>query len=198
VSHQAGELHGAGHWSQELQIRFGIDPAMFGEFFFARHWAGVVTGRRSIQDPLAQALVDMGSQVRVEQVLECWFEADFVPFDASFDLARRIARNGRRVVLATNQEHRRAHYLAERIGAVVPLTHVLYSADLGHQKHDRRFFAAASEELELAVNERSNVVFVDDKLANVDTARAFGWQAIHASTNGLWRKNVGQLFDLES
>jgi len=43
------------------------------------------------------------------------------------------------VVLATNQEHRRAGFLRLRLGAMMSIDDVLYSADLGVQKHEVAF-----------------------------------------------------------
>ena len=84
-------------------------------------WDDVVNGRRTVEDGLGEALARIGTTVDVESVLSCWFDADYAPIDETFDLARRAAAAGCRVVLATNQEHRRADYLHRRIGAAVPL-----------------------------------------------------------------------------
>lgn len=185
---------GAGHWSRELRERFGIDPEQLSDTFFAPSWRDVVTGHQPIEPVLARALVDMGSTVDVETVLACWFEADYVPIEPSFDLARRVARSGKRVVLATDQEHRRASHLRQNIGGAIPLAHIFYSADVGYQKRDPRFFEHASAQLDLATSERSGVVFVDDRIANVDVARSCGWHAIHATGDTTWRDEVTKLF----
>ena len=94
------------------------------------------------------------------------------------------------MVLATNQEHRRAAFLRRRLGADIELSDVIYSADLGCQKHDPTFFELASERLHLARDRRSSVLFVDDVEHNVDAARAAGWQAIHAPPGGGWIDEV--------
>jgi putative hydrolase of the HAD superfamily len=189
---------GEGPWTNELQRRFGIEPGQLHETFFQRGWADVINGRRRIEDGLAEALAQIGTTADVESVLACWFDADYVPIADTFELARRAVHAGCRVVLATNQEHRRAAYLHRRIGAAFQLERVIYSADVGHQKHDPRFFEVASDLLCLSVSERSNVVFVDDVMQNVEVARSSGWRALHAVPGQPWHDDVAKLLELPS
>ncbi len=62
----------------------------------------------------------------------------------------------------------------------MPIDDVLYSADLGVQKHEAVFFELASARLGLDAGQRGDVVFVDDVDHNVQQARRAGWQAVHA------------------
>jgi putative hydrolase of the HAD superfamily len=190
------DRHGAGHWTNDLTERFGIARAQLREAFFMRGWDDVVNGRSSIEDELGAALELLGIEVDVEAVLSCWFDADYAPIEATFELAKRAASAGCRVVLATNQEHRRAAYLSDRIGASIPLADVVYSADLGCQKHDPQFFELASERLGLTRDERATVVFVDDVPNNVEVARAAGWRAVHAPPGERWQPEVETLLGL--
>lgn len=187
---------GDGHWANEVTARFGIERIQLREAFFEPSWDDIVNGRRSVEDGLGTALKDIGATVDVESVLSCWFDADFTPFDDAFELAHRAAQAGHRVVLATNQEHRRAEYLRQRIGERVPLDAVFYSADIGYSKHDRRFFEVASERLGLAPAQRSTVIFVDDAPENVEVARSVGWSAVHAPADQPWCHEVEQLLGL--
>ncbi len=190
------DRHGEGHWTNELTARFGIERAQLRESFFMQSWDDVVNGRRTVEDGLGEALTRIGSAVDVESVLSCWFDADYAPIEETFDLARRAAAAGCGVVLATNQEHRRAAYLHQRIGATVPLERVIYSADVGCQKHDARFFETASDRLGLEADQRTSVVFVDDVMHNVEVARSSGWRAVHASADQPWRHDVAELLGL--
>ena len=184
---------GAGHWTNELHARFGITRPQLRETFFMRSWDDVINGRRPIEKALAEALQTIGSPVDVEDVLGCWFDADYGIVDDAVALARRANENGLRVVLATNQEHRRAAHLRANLGALFDLDDVIYSADLGCQKHDPAFFELASERLRVAPDRRSTVLFVDDVENNVDVARAAGWQAVHAASDGRWIEEVSAM-----
>lgn len=191
------DRNGRGHWTNELTAQFGIERAQLREAFFMQSWDDVVNGRRTIEDGLGEALAWIGAEVDVESVLSCWFDADYVPIDDTFDLARRAAADGCRVVLATNQEHRRAEYLRRRVGAAISLDGVIYSAAVGCQKHDPGFFETASDLLGLSRDQRSGVIFVDDVQDNVEMARSSGWQAVHASTDQRWRHEVAYLLGLQ-
>lgn len=76
------ERNGDGNWTNELTARFGIERAQLREAFFMSSWDDVINGRRSIEDGLGEALIEIGTTVDVESVLSCWFDADYVPIDA--------------------------------------------------------------------------------------------------------------------
>jgi len=143
-----------------------------------------------------EALSIIGADVAVEDFLPVWFEADFMPIAGAIALAGRAHDAGCRVVLATNQEHRRAGFLRLRLGAMMSIDDVLYSADLGVQKHEAAFFELASARLGLGADQRSNVVFVDDVEHNVMQARAAGWQAVHAARGVDWIPEAERLLGL--
>ena len=187
---------GTGHWTVEMERAFGITRLQFREVFFTRSWDDVVNGRRPVEDGVGEALADLGAEVAVEDFLEVWFEADFVPIDEAIELARRAGDSGCRVVLATNQEHRRSAFLRDRLGAMLPIDAVLYSADLGVQKHEPAFFELASARLGVSHDRRGDVVFVDDAAHNVEQARAAGWQAVHAEPGvppRIWVRQVERM-----
>ncbi|MCQ1781479.1 HAD-IA family hydrolase [Neorhizobium galegae] len=86
---------------------------------------------------------------------------------------------GKKVYLATNQEHVRAAYLIEVLGLGRHCDGMYYSAALGSRKPDRAFFEQVAA---LAGLQSDQLLLVDDTPANVVAARACGWNAIE------WRK----------
>ena len=84
---------------------------------------------------------------------------------------------GRPAFLATVQEHRRARYLMETLGLSRHFDAMLYSAELGAAKPDRRFFERAHARLPAASPD--DVIFLDAYMPNVEAANAFGWRARH-------------------
>jgi len=187
------DRQGDGHWTNALEARYGITRPELRAAFFMREWDDVVNGRVAIEAAMGSALMSIGSDVEVEDVLDCWFESDFAVRPSAVDLANRAAESGCRVVLATNQEHRRAAYLRTHLGAMFPIDDVIYSADLGHQKHESDFFELATRRLG---GDPSDVVFVDDVLHNVDQASAAGWRAVHAPPGEKWEPTVADLLGL--
>ncbi len=180
---------GLGSWHNEVGHRFGVDASGLSSVFFQRAWSDIVVGLLDIEPALADAIDELGWTMSVEELLACWFEADFVVDGEVVEAAKKLAERNVRLVLATNQEHRRAAFLSRRLGELLPLDQVLYSAGLGVQKHDERFFAEASNLLGI-VERRERVAFIDDDAANVATARTFGWTSeIFVKTAG-WAERL--------
>lgn len=123
-------------------------------------------------------------------------DADFVLVEPVADLARRAAAAGIEIALATNQEHRRARYLRDRLSAVISIHSFIYSADLGAQKRQPAFFELASQKLD--VKSPRQVLFVDDTKANTNQATLAGWRAIKASPDLAWIHEVEALLGLGS
>lgn len=180
---------GLGSWKRALDVRFGVDGDALHAAFFEPYWNEIIIGVRPIEPALAHALSVLRWNVSVEEVLECWFDADYVVDHEVVDAARAWSAQGAEIVLATNQEHRRVAYLRERLDVLLPIATVLYSADLGYQKRHSPFFAAASTKLGLEERLRP-VVFVDDDRANVDAARRHGWTAIYFTKHDAWREEI--------
>lgn len=182
---------GAGSWQSTLVDRFGIAHDDLREVFFARHWDDVVSGRAAIRPLLGAALLELGSAESADVVLAHWLETDFVADEAAVEAAGRWARSGVPVVLATNQEHERAAYLAARLGRLIPLSGVAHSAALGVTKDDPAFYPRARHHLGLAAD--TTVVFVDDTVENVRVSAAAGWRSVWCAGDGAWCAEVDTL-----
>jgi putative hydrolase of the HAD superfamily len=186
---------GRGHWTGELSARYGITRAQLRDSFFAPYWPEVIVGRRAIEPTLAVSLRRMGVTQSAEDVLACWFEADFVPVLEVVTAARSWAAEGVTVVLATNQEHRRVAYLRDQLDALLPVSDVLYSADLGFEKHDDRFWVLAGARLGVSDADPPPLL-VDDDLRNVETAQQCGWSGVHFTGQPGWKADVARALRL--
>ena len=172
------------HWLDSVAAELDLTAADFDPWF-ATHWVDVVTGKRAIE----AALATFAEGFDVEGFLRRWFEASSTLNDEVVEAARSWSAAGARLVLATNQEHRRAAHLREHLGAQLPLDDVFYSADFGVGKPSAKFFGFADARLDGA-----RVVFIDDARANVESARAHGWHAIHYPHDADWREQVDRYF----
>ena len=172
------------NWIDIIGGEFGLTMLDL-EPFFQNHWEPVVTGRRAVEE----ALAEFAPSLDADRFLRRWCEESTRINTEMIEAAAAWAAAGARIVLATNQEHRRAAYVKTLIGGHVELTDVFYSADLGVGKPDQRFFGAADKRLGDA-----RVVFIDDAVANVEAARAHGWHAIHYPHDRDWREQVDAYF----
>lgn len=182
---------GRGPWKSTLGERFGITPDDLGRTFFARYWSDVVVGRSAVLPGLEAAMAELGEPASAAEVLEHWLATDFVVDERAVAIVRRWALDGIPVVLATNQEHERAAYLHERLGRLVDLSGMVYSAALGVTKDDVRFYERAAAALGLA--DAVTVVFVDDSPENVATATNAGWHGVLCAEDVDWVLEVNGL-----
>ena len=183
---------GLGSWKEVFSQRFEVNADELREEFFEPFWHEIVAGMRDVVPSLAEALRRLRWDIDVEEALHCWFEADFVPNGDVVKWASDYARRGVSIAIATNQEHRRAKFLKERLAALLPLNGFVYSAQIGRIKSDPYFFIAAEQELDLPLD-KHRVVLVDDSPANVRSAQRARWNAVHFDPSLDWRARVETL-----
>jgi putative hydrolase of the HAD superfamily len=185
---------GTGSWQSVLSERYGVDPTLLDAAFFRARWPGIIIGAEAIGPALAQVIAELGWPMSVEELLACWFEADFSVDHQVAEAVRMWTAAGARLVLVTNQEHRRARYLDQRLGTLLPVSGMAYSAALGFTKDHPQFFVAASDHLGIPRHSRS-VVFVDDSPENVEVARRHGWTGIDYVKDDGWKSTITQALD---
>jgi putative hydrolase of the HAD superfamily len=165
---------GQGTWHTVVEAELGITAEQLKVAFFTPYWSEIVIGRRAIEPALRDALEALGSEATVEDVLSCWFQTDFWPNKSLVAKALEWSQRGARLAVVTNQEHRRAAYLRERLPGVLPIDLMAYSAEFGCLKDDPHFYELASTRIGT-----DDVVYLDDDLRNVQVAEAAGWTALH-------------------
>jgi putative hydrolase of the HAD superfamily len=180
---------GRGPWQVAFSQQFGVDADLLDQAYFRRAWREVIVGRDPIETTLGAAMRGLGWDIGVEDALSCWFEADFVVDPEVVEAANHWSRRGIRVVLATNQEIRRARYLEQRLATLIPLGGIACSGVLGLLKDDPAFYAQAERQLGIAPD-RTSVVFVDDTEGNVEAARRHGWKSLLFSRDSDWRQSA--------
>jgi putative hydrolase of the HAD superfamily len=186
---------GRGSWQEVLEQKYGMSAAELQSTFFEQVWPDVMVGRQPIEPALGEALASLGWPCGIEDFLAAWFEADFVLNDDVIDAALSWTAQGARLVIVTNQEHRRAAFLLERLSALLPVDALAYSAAIGCEKRAPEFLAAADVMFGTS-DAPSSVVLVDDTLSNVEAALAHGWQSIHFTAQPGWRQEVAAALTL--
>ena len=91
--------------------------------------------------------------------------------------------------MGSTEELRGAANVGQRRSKLPPPTDVVYSAALGHVKEQAAMYALAGEKLsscEICIP----LVFVDDTLANVDSARQHGWHNIASERSCSWKSSI--------
>lgn len=172
---------GGGHWSDGLNEHFDFDAACLRKHFFSKHWARVVIGQADAIPCLKQALNEIGSKATAQQVQAFWFQTDASLNRDVLDWIDRQRHTGRRVLLATNQDHDRAAYLMKVLGLEQHCDGIYHSAALGMAKPNRGFFDAIQQ---TEGKPPAQLTLIDDTAANVAAAMDAGWRAVHFTDAG--------------
>ncbi|MEM1363932.1 MAG: HAD-IA family hydrolase [Pseudomonadota bacterium] len=159
-------------WTHRLKHDLGIEPEDLVREFFAKGWNKVVTGEKALEPALADSLNRLGSKVEVGTLIDYWFEKDARLVNAVLNDCVRLRDAGFKVILTTNQEHRRAEYLMQDLGLEKVVDGIVYSAQAKAQKPDRAFFEFA---MGYTGEPPRAHLLVDDHAANVDSACRVGW-----------------------
>ncbi len=161
-----------GGWAVGMEADLGLSRAALAEHFFAVHWDDVVMGRAGLHERLGPVLAKIAPHLKSEDVAAYWFEKDAILDRALLDDLAAVRAGGTALHLATVQERLRADYLWTTLGFGARFDAMHYAADLGCGKPDPAFFAKVGERTGLAPAE---MLLIDDRLENVEAARAAGW-----------------------
>jgi putative hydrolase of the HAD superfamily len=165
-----------GGWAVDLERDLGLSREALAEHFFAIHWDDVVMGRAGLHERLAPVLARIAPHLTSERLVAYWFGKDAILDHRLLDDLERVRARGIALHLATVQEHLRADYIWTELGLRERFDAMHYAADLGCGKPDPAFFAKVAGRTGLAPGE---MLLIDDRLENVEAARAAGWGGLH-------------------
>lgn len=146
--------------------------------FFDVYWNDIVLGQAALMDHLPPVLKRIAPHLSADQFLAYWFEQDSRLNHALLENLDKVRTMGIFIYLATNQEHIRATYLMQSLRLTECVDDIYYSAQLGCKKPHPQFFHAISSASGFTPSE---LLLVDDTLANVAAAAALGWNTLHWS-----------------
>ncbi len=131
-----------------------------------------LVGKANLSVGVAKLLRDRGCGRSLEEAMRLWTEVAVDPGTRA--VVEELRTRGMRSYLASNQHRDRARYMSETLGYGELFDAEFYSCDLGHAKPSADYFRLVLEGVGLAPGE---VLFLDDKAANVEAARGIGIQA---------------------
>jgi putative hydrolase of the HAD superfamily len=178
-----------GGWAVDLERDLGLSREALAEHFFAIHWDDVVMGRAGLHERLAPVLARIAPHLTSEHLVAYWFGKDAILDDRLLGDLAEVRARGIALHLATVQEHLRADYIWTELGFRERFDAMHYAADLGCGKPDPAFFAKVAGRTGLAPGE---MLLIDDRLENVEAARAAGWGGLHWTGE----RRLGDLLEL--
>lgn len=132
-------------------------------------------GEGDFFDHLEAHLAAYDVDVAVEELFTAvWTSIELVP--SSIELVHRLRAAGYGVHLGTNQERHRAAYMRTELGYDDLFDVSCYSHELGALKPEPAYFERAVGRIGA---DPATVLFVDDRLDNVESARSVGLVGVH-------------------
>lgn len=163
-----------GGWFERLRPWLGDRS----EEFIKQSWIDEVPclrGEGDFFDHLERHLAAYDVDVPVRELFDAvWTSIELVP--SSIELVHRLRAAGYGVHLGTNQERHRAAYMRTTLGFDELFDVSCYSWELGAVKTEASYFEQA---VALISAEPGEIVFVDDRIENVETARTVGLAGVH-------------------
>ena len=145
------------------------------EGFLAEAFAAekaTLTGQARWVDVLRDLMRRWDIEDAYEDALAVWLTIE--PVVESRELLEKVRASGVPCYLATNQDIRRGTFMHENLGYADILDGAFYSYELGLAKPDPAYFEEIARRLDLPAGD---VLFVDDNVANVESARSVGMRA---------------------
>ena len=143
--------------------------------FFDGPFKDCLVGKADLKEVVAPYLEEWGWKDGVDNFLEYWFSAEHSIDQDLIDYIGEYRKNGIKCVMATNQEKYRAEYIFNKIGFVNSFDKMYVSAHLGHKKTSIYFFRKLFEDL--GDIKKDEILFWDDDIDNINTAKEFGINA---------------------
>jgi len=168
-------------WQDLLQPKMGIEPKSFARFVFGDDFWPVMRGEKDVLDHLHDWKAHSGYQGDVTDVLQFWFDEDAKPCPDMLGLMDRVRNAGLRQVIATNNEHRRSHYIEHDMGFGARVETVFSSGRMKVAKPDEGYFRHIEDAMGLKPDQ---MMLVDDYAENIEAAEACGWHVHHFPENG--------------
>jgi len=167
-----------GRWDKHIERDLGLKPALLQERFFKAHWKHIEIGNAdlfAVLDEVWPSLECAGCTPRA--FVDYWLSNDSNMDTGVIAQVDAWRANGGKAFLATVQEHHRAKHIWEALGLSNHFDGIIYSADIGAKKPHADFYERALAKL--PVSSPAELIFLDDRLDNVEAARSAGWRASH-------------------
>ena len=163
---------GTYRWQRIVAEELGINALSMARAVFGRDKRALFTGQEDVLDRLADWARAEGTDANPEDILELWFEHDHTPDPDLGRIVETLAQGGLVQVILTNNEARRARWIAQDAGWADRVDAIFASGETGVMKPDAEAFARVEAALDMAPHE---LLLIDDSPRNVEAAEKRGW-----------------------
>jgi putative hydrolase of the HAD superfamily len=160
-------------FARYLEREHGITPEMT-RLFFRGIFDDCLVGKADLKDVLPPFLQEWGWGGSLDEFVSSWIETEDAVDDRVIKVVRTLRSSGLTCCLATSQEQYRAQYMKTTMGFAAIFDRLFFSCELGCQKPDPAYYELIERDLGM---EGKKILFWDDSVRNVESARKQGWNA---------------------
>jgi len=157
-------------WLDQMEADLGYCSKTFMEQVIG-DFGPVMAGQECLLDRLAPWLDHVGHDGNAEEFTNYWFNLDRYPDPIMHDVLERAAKAGITNVMATNNEARRGRFAWHDMGFDQRMDKLFTAGEMKKIKPHAEFFHHITDDLGV---DPSRVLFVDDMVENIKSARAVG------------------------
>jgi len=179
-------------WNRMMETELEIDAPALRAGLFKPEFRAIMTGHIDLRDALADILPKAGYAHGPDAFLEYWFARDYHQNEGMDELLADVRASGTPCVLGTNNEPRRASFIANEWGYAEKVDKIYTSGLMGVAKPDHAFYDHIMQEQ--GVEDRGRVFFIDDHPENIEAADDYGWRTY--LFGHLKERKVGRADDL--
>lgn len=166
-------------FSQAFSDEFGVPMEKILPFF-ENEFQYCITGKADTKEVIAKYLEDWNWHKSVDEMLNYWHESEAYCDMQLLASVKNLNDLGIQCAVASNQEKYRGNYIKNEMEIGKYFKKFFYSYDIGYSKPDVRFFETVySNYSELP---KDQILFFDDDITNVESAKRFGFKAEFYST----------------
>lgn len=169
-----GVLNYSEMFSIQYQRKFGVSNDVMLPFFNQK-FGKCLVGEADLKEEIKPWLKKWKWEGTAEEFLDFWFTTEDKIDKDVIQEVRRIRESGIRCFLATNQEKYRTGYLWNHNEFNKIFEAIFSSAEIGYKKKNPEFWQKVTLKLENLSKEQ--ILFVDDDIENIHTAKNFGLHA---------------------
>lgn len=162
------------YFSERYAEHFGVSAESL-KSFFKNELRDCQLGTKDLRIVLPRYFNDWQWQGTVDELLQYWFQDGNQPEPEILTLVEQTRAAGIKCYLATDQEKYRAHYLWQNLELSKHFDGSFFSCDLGARKNETVYWEKVLAKL--GNPDPAEVVFWDDELENVATAKQAGIEA---------------------
>ena len=163
-------------WADAFETDIGHSLSHFTKTIFKEGFDDVITGKVDLRDHVETWAHEVGYANGADALLSYWFENDALPDKEVGRAMDKLAEQGIRQIIVTNNEARRASYIEREMGFGTRVERVFASGRMGVRKPDPAYFAYVTDALGV---EPEQMFLIDDCPKNIPAAIKCGWRAFH-------------------